>query len=247
MILYQPASLWPGRQHGPFRIRRMRPGHGLNVAGDDGLGPLGTVDRAMLTPGLLVEMHEHVDDEILSYLRKGVMHHRDDTQEEKILTPQHLMLMNAGSGFSHEEEIPPSAQGLTEMLQIFVRPHEAGLPPRLQFHHFEDQDPPTDAWRLIGGPADTEAPMTLRNQVWVRDRLVTAGLDALLPAADDHTIWLHVFSGAGQLGGQPMGPGDSAVVEGEPSLKYLAREGSVLVAFTVDRKAAFTRRGSLSG
>ena len=94
MILHQPATLWPSSSHGPFRIRRMRPGTGLGRPdGDTGLGPLGTVDRASLSPGLTVPMHEHRDDEILSYLRSGQMHHSDSSGAAQMLDATTLMLM----------------------------------------------------------------------------------------------------------------------------------------------------------
>jgi quercetin 2,3-dioxygenase len=247
MIIHQPAHIWPGREHGPFRIRRMRPGFGLNIPGDEGLGPLGTVDRASLSPGLVVPMHEHVDDEILSYLRSGIMHHEDPTGELTLLSPRNLMLMNSGSGFSHQEGIPSTEAGKTEMLQIFVRPSESGLSPMVQFHPFEDLASSAGAWRLISGPTGSTAPLHLRNQVWVHDSAVRGGDTIELPSAEGHTRWLHLFSGSGSLGQQSMTAGDSAIIENELSCSFEATEDSVLVLFTVNRTAPYTRRGSLSG
>lgn len=45
------------------------------------------------------------------------------------------MVVNAGAGVLHEESIPEAEEGGTgvEMLQVFVRPREAGLPPEVQF------------------------------------------------------------------------------------------------------------------
>ncbi len=43
---------------GPFQTRRIRPGLGIQ-AGDGGFGALGLVDRAHLSAGLVVPMHEH--------------------------------------------------------------------------------------------------------------------------------------------------------------------------------------------
>jgi redox-sensitive bicupin YhaK (pirin superfamily) len=224
----------------------MRPGHGLNIPNDSGLGPLGTVDRAVLSPGLLVPMHKHVDDEILSYLRSGVLHHRDEKQGERILNPRNLMLMNAGSGFSHEEKIPPHTREKTEMLQIFVRPREVGLQPMIQFCRLENIQPPETEWRLIAAPPGSGAPMILRNEVWVRDRLIPSDQDVVIPISHGHSVWMHVFSGSGSLGGHNLTPGDSVIIEGETHSTYLATEDSVLVVFTLNRHATVTRHGTLS-
>jgi quercetin 2,3-dioxygenase len=225
----------------------MKPGRRLNLPGDDGLGPLGTVDRATLSPGLFVSMHEHVDDEILSYLRSGVMHHRDSTNQQVVLSPKHLMLMNSGLGFSHEETIPVTELSTTEMLQIFVRPTDSGLPAGLQLLSLDSATPPMGSWRNIGGPVGSIAPLQLRNEVWVQDCLVPIGENSHLPSLPDHTLWLHVFTGEGMLQQHHMLSGDSVVVENEPKITFRASEDSILVAFVVNRSASFVRSGSLSG
>lgn len=224
----------------------MRPGQGLNLPDDSGLGPLGTVDRAVLSPGLLVPMHRHADDEILSYLRSGVLHHRDQTQGERILNPRNLMLMNAGRGFSHEEEIPPYVCEKTEMLQIFVRPSEAGLQPMIQFCHFESIQPPETEWRLIAAPLGNGASLILRNEVWVRDRLILSYQEVVLPISHGHSMWIHVFSGSGSIGCHSLTQGDSVIIEGETHSTYSATKDSVLVVFSLNRQATFTRCGTLS-
>jgi quercetin 2,3-dioxygenase len=248
MMIHQPASLWPGRQHGPFKIRRMRPGHGLGVAGDDGLGPLGTIDRASLSGGLTVPMHEHRDDEILSYLRQGELHHTDNVAPPETLTPSHLMLMNSGSGLSHEEHIPRSAPTTTEMLQIFVRPHTASLPPRLQFHSFAATTSPAKDWRLIAGPEGASAPLELRNQVWVHDRHCRAEDLITLTPAPGLAIWLHLFSGTASLpSGSDLTEGDSVLWVDETPPALQIHHPAELIVFLVDLTAPFTRLGSLSG
>ena len=111
---------------GPFRLRRIRPGLGIDP-GDTGFGSLGLVDRAHLSAGLVVSMHEHRDDEIVSYLRTGALTHTDSGGNSETVTPTRLMVMNAGSGFSHEERMPEGED--IHMLQIFLRPEAPGLAP----------------------------------------------------------------------------------------------------------------------
>ncbi|NVO86718.1 pirin family protein [Hymenobacter terrestris] len=84
---------------------------------------------------VLVKMHEHRNDEILSYLRQGTLVHQDSTGQQAALTPTSLMMMNAGRGFWHEESIPKGGEPI-EMLQIFIRPHAANLEPQVACHSF---------------------------------------------------------------------------------------------------------------
>jgi len=63
------------RDHGPFQLRRIHPGVALGRTDDGGFGGLGLIDHARLQPGLVVKMHEHRNDEIISYLRSGRLQH----------------------------------------------------------------------------------------------------------------------------------------------------------------------------
>jgi len=85
---------------------------------DPVIGPLSRVDHAFLDVGTVVSMHQHRNDEILSYMWQGLM--------VVELTPSRLMMMNAGRGFSHEESTPSVP---VEMLQIFIRPQATDLDP----------------------------------------------------------------------------------------------------------------------
>lgn len=134
------------RNHGPFQLRRIRPGVGLGRADDAGFGGLGLIDHARLQPGLIVKMHEHRNDEIISYLRSGRMQHTDSAGRSEAISPDRLMVMNAGAGFSHEEAV--LGDDPIEMLQIFVRPEAADMEPGVQFVSL-DKIESIDRWRLL--------------------------------------------------------------------------------------------------
>ena len=73
------------------------------------------------------------------------------------------MMMNAGAGFWHEEKVKEDE---VEMLQIFVRPNETDLSPEIQFH-----DKPVDNrdWYVMAGPEGSEAPLYVRQNVYILD------------------------------------------------------------------------------
>ena len=136
---------------GPFTITRVQPGDILgDITGDTAFGPLAIIDHAVMKKGLTIKMHEHVNDEILSYISTGVTHHKDSAGFEAPIARGKLMMMNAGAGFWHEEKVKEDE---VEMLQIFVRPKETDLLPEIQFH-----DKPVDNrdWYVMVGPEGSE-------------------------------------------------------------------------------------------
>jgi redox-sensitive bicupin YhaK (pirin superfamily) len=232
--------------HGGFQIRRIRPGIKLGNPDDFGFGPLGLMDHANLGPGLLVPMHEHRNDEILSYVRSGTLWHEDTHGGRLPMSATQLVVMNSGSGISHEESIPDDGESV-EMLQIFIRPSVANLPPNFQSHHFESATS-HEEWRMIAGPAESNAPLSVRNKVWVYDRRIVSGaID--VPIESKLDALLYVFSGAIKIGGDVvLSAGDSfTVAAGDEMPELIAVEPSDLVLFRVDRQANYSRAGTLSG
>ncbi|MEO1009195.1 MAG: pirin family protein [Planctomycetota bacterium] len=242
-LVLQRASERMAYADGPFRIWRSYPGRG--VAADSGLGPIGAVDHGDLLVGLRVPMHEHKDDEIISYLRSGVMMHTDSSGRNVELSPGRLMVMNAGSGLSHEESVPAEAARV-RMLQIFVRPRALGLEPGVQFG---DVDPvvPDAEWRLLVGAEGTGAAIYVRSAVDLYDTRLGTGDRRHVPARTGCGWWIYVFSGEVEIDGMRIGEGDSLASPGESEGEILAHSDAEIVCFVYDLAAPYTDRGTLSG
>ena len=72
------------KKTGGFGIEILFPGKGINSA-DSGIGTIGRIDQATVTPGTLVPMHAHRDDEILTCIRSGIVEHKDTGEILKLL------------------------------------------------------------------------------------------------------------------------------------------------------------------
>jgi redox-sensitive bicupin YhaK (pirin superfamily) len=105
------------KQHGGFGIDILYPGRIDQNADDTGIGTIGRIDQAKVMPGTLIPMHPHRDDEILTYLRSGMVKHLDSEGITEIISSSKLMMMNAGSRFYHEELVLEEG-GVLEGLQI---------------------------------------------------------------------------------------------------------------------------------
>jgi redox-sensitive bicupin YhaK (pirin superfamily) len=225
-------------------IRRIRPGL---VDGDSSsdpvLGPLAIVDHARLGVGTVVRMHEHRNDEILSYMWRGTMVHEDSTGERVELTPNRLMMMNAGKSFWHEESTPVEP---VEMLQIFVRPQAPDLEPGV-FFHTRPTGFRNGGWNHIGGPAGSGAALTIRNQVHVYDAHHNAGAEIEIPAAHGLRQWLYVMDGEIEFAGHRVGKGDALSDAASPLPSARVTRDATLVAFLADPGAPAFAGGSHSG
>jgi quercetin 2,3-dioxygenase len=243
MLKILRAQASRGFEQGLFKIRRVRPGRVFGSNADPAFGPLAVLDHANLGVGTLVRFHEHVNDEILSYMWRGAMVHEDSSGNRVTLSPDRLMLMNAGQSFWHEESAPSDA---IEMLQIFIRPREADLPGEVQFHDRDDAIA-DGRWHLIAAPEASDAPLKIRQQVMVYDARLPAGHEIEIPRADGMQQLLYVFDGEISAGSTNLLKGDALADDETPLPPIKAIHPSTLLAFLVDRDAHATRAGTISG
>lgn len=65
------------QDQGKFRVHRNFPGRAVPEYDDHGYGPLAMVVEAFLDPGAIIPMHQHRNEEIISWVPEGVMRHAD--------------------------------------------------------------------------------------------------------------------------------------------------------------------------
>lgn len=226
---------------GPFTITRIQPGDIKEGNSDFSFGPLSIIDHAVMKKGLTIKMHEHVNDEILSYVWHGTMHHKDSTGIEVPVTPGNLMMMNAGRSFWHEEKVKNDQ---VEMLQIFVRPHETDLEPNIQFH----EKPVRNLdWYLMVGPEESKAPLKVRQNVYILDAHPRRGEQLDIPVYPGYEPFLYVLDGELAIGNINVKKME-AVTDLEMVLPPLtALEDTTIVLFFVDMNAPVSMMGTISG
>ncbi|MEH7225422.1 pirin family protein [Bacillus sp. JJ1566] len=226
---------------GPFTITRIQPGDILEGSEDFSFGPLSIIDHAVMKKGLIIKMHEHVNDEILSYVWHGTMHHKDSTGLEVPITPGNLMMMNAGKSFWHEEKVKNDQ---VEMLQIFVRPQKTDLEPTIQFHEkpIRNRD-----WYLMVGPEESQAPLKVRQNVYILDAHPKQGEQLEIPVYQGLQPFLYVLDGELTVGDLQIKKMEAVTNLEETLPSITAVEDTTVVLFFVDMNAPMSMMGTISG
>lgn len=227
---------------GPFTSRFLPLGRTLKDSDDHGIAQIGRLEHASLESGALVPMHLHQNEEILSYLRKGTMHHKDSDRNDVPIHNKHLILMNAGSGVHHEEGVR-KGNDTVEMLQIFIRPKADGLEPKVQFYE-PDEVHSLNEWRLLAGHNRSEAPMQFRSEVLFYDVRLEKETILQTPNLNGRTGFLYLFSGSVTIenNGKTVENGDSIVIK-EEQLNLKSNEDSDLIFIVLDETASYSRNG----
>ena len=235
-----------GKQHGGFGIQILYPGLIMPQLNDTGFSTIGRIDHARITPGTLIPMHLHRDDEIVTYLRSGNVKHLDSEGHSQEISNQKLMMMNAGASYYHEERVLEEG-GVLEGLQIFIRPETAVLKPQVQFYQLPEVHS-TDLWRKIAGKG-SDYPLQIRSSTWLMDVRLEKGQEIVLPEAPSENCAFLFYVFAGKVNVHEtmvLVTGESALVEDDNPV-FRAVETSDIVLFITQTDAVHFDQGMYSG
>lgn len=234
------------KQHGGFGIQVLYPGLINPDTTDTGLGTIGRIDHARITPGTLIPMHPHRDDEILTYTRSGMVEHLDSEGITETISSSKLMMMNAGARIYHEEKVL-EVGGILEGLQIFIRPEEGGLKPRVQFYDLPENYS-INKWRKLAGK-DNDYPLEIRSDTSIQDMRLEETKSIALPLLpeDNQNLLLYVFDGKLQVNDEfILEKGESVLIE-KTSPTFTALKTSDVVLFVTNKQATYFEGGMYSG
>lgn len=229
--------------NGPIKI--LYPGAALSNT-DTGIGSIGRIDHPEIHGNVVIKMHPHINDEILSYFRTGEAEHSDSEGFVKTIGKKTLMLMKAGKSFYHEEKIIGQDEPM-EGLQIFIRPSKKDLNPEVVFLDLETIHS-ENKWRLLASPDSTTA-FQFSSQTWLYDMKLLQGNSSEIPELpkSNLTALLYVFKGFVKVNDSiDLRKKESIVFKNEP-IVINAHEDTELVLFVTDEYGEIFKDGMYSG
>jgi len=207
-------------EYGPFTVRRQRPGEALS--------PLISVDLMSLKLDARIPMQQHQDEEVFTYLWRGSMQHQDSNGERTQLSAKRVMVVNAGDGVQYEESVPLYE---AELLQAVIRPALRGGEAMTQVLEL-DQGIMTNGWTELAGPEESDAPLELRQEVYIFDTLLERNHTLDVPSMPGFVAYLTVLEGIIRVGDLRLSRGD-AVSGLDSSIEIVGDRDANLVCFLV--------------
>ena len=178
-------------------------------------------------PGKGFGMHGHRDMEIVTYVLKGTMEHKDDIGNSGVLRHGEIQRMSAGTGIHHSEGNHSGTEPL-HFLQIWIVPAETGVPPSYEQAAF-DLDAARKDWVLLAAP--TDGLVTVNQDVVMATTISPAGQKRILEFDEGRAGFLFVAHGSIRFHGNELNAGDSAQIEDESSLEFESLFDAEVIAF----------------
>ncbi|GAA1896935.1 pirin family protein [Streptantibioticus ferralitis] len=156
-------------------------------------GLLLACNEEQLAPNAGFARHPHRDVEIVTWVIEGELRHEDDAGHRGLVHEGEVQRLSAGSGVLHSERNASPDRPL-RFVQMWLHPAEFGGEPSYQITRGQVVSPLRQPGAVLSAHTGT----------------------ARLP--DAPFVYVHVVHGEVRLGGETLGPGDSARVRDEAGL-----------------------------
>ncbi len=198
-----------------------------------GFRNLRVINEDVVSGGAGFPTHGHRDMEIVSYVVRGALAHRDSTGSEGVLRRGDVQAMSAGTGVRHSEFNSSRTEDVC-FLQIWIMPARAGLPPAYGQAHFSD-GAKHNTLCLLAAPAGAgilpAGALPLNQDARVYASLLDAGASLRHTLAPGRGVWVQLIDGAITINGRELTAGDGIALEDVTEIGINASKAAELLLF----------------
>lgn len=194
-------------------------------------GALRVINDDIIKAGAGFDTHPHRDMEIITYVRKGAITHRDSRGNVGRTEAGDVQVMSAGTGIFHSEFNLESEE--TNLYQIWIEPNETGVEPRWDARAFPSEETEDGLTLLVSG--DGRAPLYIHQDATIHAGRINAG--SKLEHSIKHQAYLLVSKGALKLAGHSLKQGDGAEIRDVAGIDLAAETDADVLIIDVPEKA----------
>lgn len=194
-----------------------------------GFRALRVINEDRVAAGQGFGTHGHANMEIITYVIKGALAHKDSTGGEEVLRPHEVQRMTAGTGIRHSEFNPSDAEEV-HLLQIWIMPEKDGLQPGYEQTYFPPEDK-SGKLKLVAAKGGDDGSVHINQDVFVYSSILAKDDSVAHEIATNRHAWVQVVSGKLEINGEELNAGDGASASDEEMLTINALEQSEFLLF----------------
>ena len=196
-----------------------------------GFRSLRVINDDKVAPGEGFGTHPHRDMEIITYILKGSLEHKDSMGNGRVIQAGEFQYMAAGTGVTHSE-FNPSSREEVHLLQIWIVPEKRGLKPA-----YAERDAKTvkaGQVALIASGNGRDSSMKINQDADLLLARLEPGQTATHSLAAGRNAWVHVAEGELTLNGETLRAGDSAALTNEPAIQLTGVKSAQALIFDLN-------------
>ncbi|MXV45252.1 hypothetical protein GS501_09430 [Saccharibacter sp. 17.LH.SD] len=193
-----------------------------------GWGNLRVWNDDLIAPQTGFPAHPHADMEIITYVRKGAITHRDSVGNKGRTEAGDVQVMSAGTGITHSEFNLEDEE--TRIFQIWILPDQRGHRPSWGARPFPKETREGQFVPLASGFAeDAETTLPIRAQGRVLGSTLRAGQTLTYTLAPNRKAYLVPSTGEIDINGHHVNERDGVAIENETTLTITAQKDSEII------------------
>lgn len=197
-----------------------------------GFRSLRVINEDFVRAGVGFPTHGHRDMEIVTYILRGGLEHKDSMGNGSVIRPGEVQRMTAGTGVRHSE-MNPSKEEDVHLLQIWILPESQGIEPGYEQTFFAEEEK-KGKLRLIASREGNDGSVTIHQDAKIYSTLLEEGESVTHQLQNGRHAWLQVARGAVEVNGVELNQGDGAAVSDEAEVKIAGRESSEVLLFDLN-------------
>ncbi|RVU55018.1 pirin family protein [Anaerosphaera multitolerans] len=161
-------------------------------------GKLRVINDDLVEPGTGFDTHPHRDMEIVSYVIKGELTHKDSMGHERTLSRGSAQYMSAGTGILHSEY--NKGNEILRFMQIWIFPDENNLTPQYGDMTFEKEER-HNKWLNIVSGIDGDAPIKIHQDASIHVLELDKDREIEFPVLENRQAYLVQIEGSSIING----------------------------------------------
>ncbi|MNJ99798.1 Quercetin 2,3-dioxygenase [compost metagenome] len=173
--------------------------------------------------------HAHKDMEIITYVLKGTVEHRDSLGNVGQIKAGEIQVMHAGTGMRHSEYNPSKTEDL-ELFQVWILPDAAGVEPGYTQQLFT-REQKLNQFKLMASKDGRNESQKIHQDVDMYASVLEAGKTQEFKLRSGRGVWIQLAEGELEVNGQILEAGDGLAVQEEELLKITAKKETEFLLF----------------
>ncbi len=187
-----------------------------------GFRDLRVINEDFVAAGRGFPTHGHADMEIVTYVIKGALAHKDSSGGEGIIRPHEVQRMSAGTGIKHSEANASDTEKV-HLLQIWLLPETEGNTPGYEQKYFSPEEK-QGKLKLVASRGGDDNSVKINQDVRLYASILAKDETVSHNLSENRHAWIQIVKGSLELNGKTLNASDGAAISEENLLEVKALE-----------------------
>ena len=190
---------------------------------------LRVINEDVIAPAKGFGMHSHQNMEIITYLLKGVLTHKDSLGNIETIKQGCVQRMTAGTGVTHSE-FNASLTEPVHLIQIWITPNKLNLEPSYEDKYFDDASK-SNQWCLVASEKNDDHSLIVHQDIALYVSQLSDDKKIEYDLKQNRCAYLQVCSGRLSINNQVLNAGDAAVFNDFQAIELIALNNAEILLF----------------